>query len=78
MIRLPYRNLDNIVAKKASGASKRGKDSNTPLESRESIESQVQAFLSGGGEIQQIPKGVSGQTNTSGPKHITLGKKPRS
>lgn len=65
-----------IVAKKASSAAKR-KQQPTAMETRESIEEQVQAFLAGGGEIQQVPKGVSGQTNTSGPKHITLGKKPR-
>lgn len=65
------------MAKKASSASKRSKDTAAP-ESRESIEAQVQAFLANGGEIEQVPKGVSGQTNTSGPRHITLGKKPRS
>ncbi|GAA5526140.1 hypothetical protein Maes01_02735 [Microbulbifer aestuariivivens] len=64
------------MAKKASSASKRKQP--TALETRESIEEQVKAFLSSGGEIQQVPKGISGQTNTSGPKHITLGnKKPR-
>ncbi|WGL16623.1 hypothetical protein PVT68_17960 [Microbulbifer bruguierae] len=64
------------MAKKASGASKRSKET-VSGESRETIEAQVQAFLANGGKIEQIPKGVSGQTNTSGPKHITLGKKPR-
>ncbi|MCK7599147.1 hypothetical protein M0G74_17880 [Microbulbifer sp. CAU 1566] len=64
------------MAKKASSTSKRGKETVSP-ESRESIEAQVQAFLQNGGKIEQVPKGVSGQTNTSGPKHITLGKKPR-
>ncbi|WP_346839203.1 hypothetical protein [Microbulbifer sp. SAOS-129_SWC] len=64
------------MAKKASTASKRKQP--VSLETRESIDEQVQAFLAAGGEIQQVPKGVSGQTNTSGPKHITLGKKPRS
>ena len=63
------------MAKKASSASKRKQP--TSLENRNAIEEQVQAFLASGGEIQQVPKGVSGQTNTSGPKHITLGKKPR-
>ncbi|WP_323847013.1 hypothetical protein [Microbulbifer magnicolonia] len=63
------------MAKKASTASK--KKQPTAVETRQSIEEQVQAFLANGGEIQQVPKGVSGQTNTSGPKHITLGKKPR-
>nr|WP_010133434.1 hypothetical protein [Microbulbifer agarilyticus] len=65
------------MAKKASSASKRSKET-VSTESREAIEAQVQAFLANGGEIEQVPKGVSGQTNTSGPKHITLGKKPRS
>ena len=65
------------MAKKASSTSKRAKDNVAP-ESRESIEAQVQAFLANGGKIEQVPKGVSGQTNTSGPRHITLGKKPRS
>jgi len=63
------------VAKKATAASKRKQPAS--VETRETIEEQVQAFLASGGEIQQVPKGVSGQTNTSGPKHITLGKKPR-
>ena len=40
-----------------------------------SIEEQTAAFLESGGQIQQIPTGVSGQTNLSGPKHITLGNK---
>ncbi|GAB2528520.1 hypothetical protein [Microbulbifer agarilyticus] len=65
------------MAKKASSANKRSKEA-VSTESREAIEAQVQAFLAKGGEIEQVPKGVSGQTNTSGPKHITLGKKPRS
>ncbi|MCO1334170.1 hypothetical protein MO867_07415 [Microbulbifer sp. OS29] len=63
------------MAKKASSSSNRKQP--TPLETSESIEEQVKAFLAEGGEIKQVPKGVSGQTNTSGPKHITLGKKPR-
>lgn len=40
-----------------------------------SIEEQTAVFLKSGGEIQMIPTGVSGQTNLSGPKHITLGNK---
>ena len=39
------------------------------------IEEQTAAFLKSGGAIQQIPTGVSGQTNLAGPKHITLGNK---
>jgi hypothetical protein len=40
-----------------------------------SIEEQTAKFLAGGGKIQQIPLGVSGQVATSGPRHITLGKR---
>lgn len=40
-----------------------------------SIEEQTARFLAGGGKIQEIPLGVSGQVATSGPRHITLGKR---
>lgn len=44
------------------------------VETSESINDQIAAFLKSGGEIQQIAKGVSGQT--FGPsKQISLGKK---
>ena len=43
--------------------------------SSETIEDQVEAFLASGGKIQEIPLGVSGQVATSGPRHITLGKR---
>ncbi|MGV8843654.1 MAG: hypothetical protein ACOH2I_10565 [Pseudomonas sp.] len=44
------------------------------VETHSSINEQVAAFLKSGGEIQEIPKGVSGQVfGTS--KQITLGKK---
>jgi len=46
-------------------------------ETSESIASQVDAFLKSGGEIQKIETGVSGQKDYSGPRHITLGNKPR-
>ena len=46
----------------------------TAVETSYSINAQIAAFLKSGGEIQQIDKGVSGQT--FGPsKQITLGKK---
>jgi hypothetical protein len=41
----------------------------------DSIEEQTARFLAQGGKIQQIPLGVSGQVATSGPRHITLGKR---
>lgn len=44
------------------------------VETSESIDEQIAAFLSKGGEIQQIAKGVSGQTFTPS-RHISLGKK---
>ena len=44
------------------------------VETSASINAQIEAFLKSGGEIQEIKKGVSGQT--FGPsKQITLGKK---
>ncbi len=39
------------------------------------LEEQTAQFLAAGGKIQQIPSGVSGQVQTSGPRHITLGKR---
>lgn len=44
------------------------------VETRESIEAQVAAFLQGGGEIQQVERGVSGQVWTPS-RQISLGKK---
>jgi hypothetical protein len=41
----------------------------------DSLEAQTARFLAGGGKIQQIPLGVSGQVATTGPRHITLGKR---
>ena len=43
--------------------------------SRDTIEEQTAKFLASGGKIQEIPLGVSGQVATSGPRHITLGKR---
>jgi hypothetical protein len=61
-------------------AAMRVKASNTKakpapaVETSESINDQIAAFLKQGGEIQQIAKGVSGQTFTPS-RHISLGKK---
>ncbi|MDG9925242.1 MULTISPECIES: hypothetical protein [unclassified Pseudomonas] len=43
-------------------------------ETSESLEAQVAAFLKSGGEIQQIAKGVSGQSWAPS-RQISLGKK---
>ncbi len=40
--------------------------------SSEGIDAQVQAFLSSGNKIQEIPVGTSGITHTGGTKHITI------
>lgn len=45
------------------------------VETRESLEAQVAAFLKSGGEIQQVAKGVSGQSWSTPSRHISLGKK---
>ncbi|WP_017938851.1 hypothetical protein [Zestomonas thermotolerans] len=42
--------------------------------SHEALAAQVAAFLKAGGEIQEIPRGVSGQ-NLTPKRHISLGKK---
>jgi len=47
-------------------------------ESSLALEEQTAKFLAAGGKIQQIPSGVSGQVQTSGPRHITLGKRHQS
>jgi len=52
-----------------SGAAKKSPSSETSS----SIKDQTKAFLEGGGEIEYINSGVSGQQSLAGPKHITLG-----
>jgi len=61
----------------ATSKSTKSKPVLTPAEdfSSMSIEEQTARFLSSGGKVQQIPLGVSGQVATSGPRHITLGKR---
>lgn len=44
-------------------------------ETKASIEEQTARFLAAGGKVQEIPRGVSGQVATTGPRHITLGKR---
>ncbi len=44
------------------------------VETSESIDAQVEAFLKAGGKIQQIAKGVSGQVY-GGSRQITISKK---
>lgn len=61
----------------ATSKNSKSKPALTPADdfSSMSIEEQTARFLATGGKIQQIPLGVSGQVATSGPRHITLGKR---
>lgn len=61
-----------MASSKRSSSSKSNEHTH---ETRESIAAQTEKFLESGGKIQEIPSGVSGQTTTSGPRHITLGKR---
>jgi hypothetical protein len=42
------------------------------------IEEQTAAFFKSGGKIDYIQTGISGQQGLAGPRHISLGNKPRS
>lgn len=61
----------------ATSKNSKSKPALTPAESFSSmsIEEQTAKFLAQGGKVQEIPLGVSGQVATSGPRHITLGKR---
>jgi len=61
----------------ATSKNSKSKPALTPAEnfSSMSIEEQTAKFLAQGGKVQEIPLGVSGQVATSGPRHITLGKR---
>lgn len=45
-----------------------------PLEQQRKITEQTAEFLAGGGVIQQIPKGVSGQPKLGGPSFTAAAK----
>mgnify|MGYP006981143582 CR=1 FL=1 len=47
-------------------------------ETSSSIDEQVKSFLEGGGAIEQIKSGVSGQESMLGQKQINLNSKPKS
>jgi hypothetical protein len=42
---------------------------------RKDLSAHIATFLEGGGKVQEIPSGVSGQTTTSGPRQIVLSHK---
>ena len=63
------------AASKSSGRSS-GRSKKEPISnSREDLQAHVDAFLKAGGKVKQIPRGVSGQTSTSGPRQIVLSHK---
>ena len=43
-------------------------------ETHMTIEEQTAAFIKAGGQIQEIPRGVTGQQKVAGPRQIVLGK----
>jgi hypothetical protein len=53
-----------------AASKKRGQSA--PVETSESIAEQTAAFLKAGGKIEEVPRGVSGQTSLASRKHITI------
>ena len=53
-------------------ASSKKRGQSAPAETRESIAEQTAAFLKAGGKIEEVPRGVSGQTSMAARKHITI------
>jgi hypothetical protein len=67
--------IDQLLAQreKVVMANKSKKDA--VISNRADLNLHVEAFLKAGGQVQQIPSGVSGQTSTSGPRQIVLSHK---
>lgn len=64
-----------MATTKAATTRKANKVVEDPQETSESLAQQVEDYLASGGKIQEIPQGVSGQVATTGPRHITLGRR---
>jgi hypothetical protein len=56
-------------------ASPRRRNQPAGSETSASISEQTAKFLSSGGKVQEIPRGVSGQPGTAARKHITISNK---
>lgn len=56
-------------------SSSRRRGQAAPVETSDSIAEQTAAFLKSGGKVEEVPRGVSGQVNTTGKKHITISNK---
>ena len=57
-----------------ASASKR-RNQPAAIETSDTIAQQVASFVKDGGKIEEVPRGVSGQVNTSARKHITISNK---
>jgi hypothetical protein len=60
----------------ATTSAKSKRKAPAAVETRSSIEEQTKAFLKGGGKIESIPRGVSGQNGLKSSRHITISSKP--
>jgi len=60
-----FKEVEQMAAKKKAAAA----------QTSESIEDQTAAFLKGGGKVEEVPRGVSGQTSLVARKHITISSK---
>jgi len=58
-----------------NAAKSSSKDQKNAELTSDSIQAQIEAFLKTGGKINQIEKGVSGNTQMSGKKHIVISSK---
>lgn len=56
-------------------AAKGKRKANDPVETRQSIEAQTEAFLKSGGQIEKVQSGVSGQIGLGGPKQSAFTKR---
>ena len=56
-------------------ASSKKRGQAAPVETSASIAEQTAAFLKSGGKVEEIPRGVSGQTSLTARKHITISTK---
>jgi len=65
-----------MSAKPKTAAAK--KKAPSAIETSRTIAEQTEAILKAGGKVDQIKSGVSGQQSLAGPKHISLGNKPKS
>jgi hypothetical protein len=56
-------------------ASSKKRNQVTPAETSASIAEQTALFLKSGGKIEEVPRGVSGQTSLAAKRHITISRK---